>query len=292
MSAFNSLARLTVNTFGRRTTQTQIETNMSSVVPEESPVYAAERQQAMTQLVRERGRISVVELAERYDVTTETVRRDLSILEDRHLIRRVHGGAVPADALTLIEMGLPDRDVSRIEQKQRIAAAAVDLLPRADSTVLIDAGSTTARLARLLPPNLRITVITHAVPIAAQLAGSPQIELHLLPGRVRRHTHAAVGPETVDALNAIRAEIAFVGTNGISVGHGLSTPDRTEAAVKRAIIDRARRVVVLADSSKVGVERTMKFAELSDIDTLVTDKEISTSDRRAFERAGVEVMTV
>jgi len=255
-------------------------------------VYAAERQQAMTQLVRARGRISVVELAERYDVTTETVRRDLSILEDRHLVRRVHGGAVPADALTLIEMGLPDRDVSRIEQKQRIAAAAVDLLPRADSTVLIDAGSTTVRFARLLPPNLRITVVTHAVPIAAQLAGSPQIELHVLPGRVRRHTHAAVGAETVEALDAIRADIAFVGTNGITVDHGLSTPDRTEAAVKRAIIERARRVVGLADPSKVGVERTMKFAELTDIDTLVTDKEISTSDRRAFERAGVEVMTV
>jgi DeoR family fructose operon transcriptional repressor len=254
-------------------------------------VYAAERQQAMTQLVRERGRISVVELAECYDVTTETVRRDLSMLEDRHLIRRVHGGAVPADALTLIEAGLPDRDVSRIEQKQRIAAAAVDLLPRADSTVILDAGSTTVRLSRLLPPNLRMTVITHAVPIAAQLAGSPHIELHVLPGRVRRHTHAAVGTETIEALAQVRADLAFVGTNGITVAHGLSTPDRTEAAVKRAIIERARRTVVLADSSKIGVERTFKFAELSDVDTLVTDKEISASDRRAIEHAGVEVIT-
>ncbi|MBF4766000.1 DeoR/GlpR transcriptional regulator [Nocardioides islandensis] len=254
-------------------------------------MYAAERQQAMTQLVRQRGRISVVELAERYDVTTETVRRDLSMLEDRHLIRRVHGGAVPADALTLIEAGLPDRDVSRIEQKQRIAAAAVDLLPRADSTVILDAGSTTVRLSRLLPPNLRMTVITHAVPIAAQLAGSPHIELHVLPGRVRRHTHAAVGTETIEALEQVRADLAFVGTNGITVEHGLSTPDRTEAAVKRAIIERARRTVVLADSSKIGVERTIKFAELSDVDTLVTDKEISASDRRAIEHAGVEVIT-
>ena len=189
-------------------------------------MYAAERQQAMTQLVRERGRISVVELAQQYDVTTETVRRDLSVLEDRNLVRRVHGGAVPADALTLIEAGLPDRDVSRIEQKQRIASAALDLLPRADSTVILDAGSTTVRLSRLLPPNLRMTVVTHAVPIAAQLAGSPQIELHLLPGRVRRHTHAAVGPETVEALDSIRADLAFVGTNGLTVEHGLSTPDR------------------------------------------------------------------
>jgi DeoR family transcriptional regulator, fructose operon transcriptional repressor len=254
-------------------------------------VYAAERQQAMTHLVRERGRISVVELSQEYDVTTETVRRDLSMLEERNLVRRVHGGAVPADALTVLEAGLPDRDVAFIEQKQRIAAAGIELLPRADSTVIIDAGSTTVRLSRLLPPNLRITVVTHAVPIAAQLAGSPQVELHLLPGRVRRHTHAAVGPETVEALGAIRADIAFVGTNGITVAHGLSTPDRTEAAVKRAIVERARRVVVLADSSKIGVERTIKFAELASVDTLVTDKDIASHDRSAIEREGVEVIT-
>ena len=255
-------------------------------------LYPEERQHAIAGLVADRGRVSVTDVAERFGVTTETVRRDLSVLEDRNLVRRVHGGAVPADALTLIEAGLPDRDVSRIEQKQRIASAALDLLPRADSTVILDAGSTTVRLSRLLPPNLRMTVVTHAVPIAAQLAGSPQIELHLLPGRVRRHTHAAVGPETVEALDSIRADLAFVGTNGLTVEHGLSTPDRTEAAVKRAIIGRARRVVVLADSSKVGVERTIKFAELSEIDTLVTDKEIATSDRRSIERAGVEVITV
>jgi DeoR family fructose operon transcriptional repressor len=254
-------------------------------------VYAAERQQAMTQLVRARGRISVVELAQEYDVTTETVRRDLSVLEDRNLVRRVHGGAIPADALTLIEAGLPDRDVARIEQKQRIAAAAVELLPKADSTVVIDAGTTTVRLSRLLPANLQMTVVTHAVPIAAQLAGSPQIELHLLPGRVRRHTHAAVGAETVEALDAIRADLAFLGTNGLTVEHGLSTPDRTEAAVKRAIVERARRVVVLADSSKIGVERTIKFAELAAVDTLVTDKEIATDAREAIERQGVEVIT-
>jgi DeoR family fructose operon transcriptional repressor len=253
-------------------------------------VYAAERQQAMTQLVRERGRMSVVDLAQRYDVTTETVRRDLSILEDRHLIRRVHGGAVTAEALTLIEAGLPDRDVARIEQKQRIAAAALDLLPHADSTVIIDAGSTTMRFSRLLPATLRITVVTHAVPIAAQLAGQQQIELHLLPGRVRRHTHAAVGAETIEALGRVRADIAFIGTNGMTVEHGFSTPDRTEAAVKRAIVAQAGLVVVLADSSKVGVERTIKFAELSDVDTLVTDREISASERRAFEATGIEVV--
>jgi DeoR family fructose operon transcriptional repressor len=167
----------------------------------------------------------------------------------------------------------------------------------------MDGGTTTEVLADMLArrtavepsdgngPHHELVVITHAVPIAAQLAESPHIELHVLPGRVRRHTHAAVGTETIEALAQVRADLAFVGTNGITVAHGLSTPDRTEAAVKRAIIARARRTVVLADSSKIGVERTIKFAELSDVDTLVTDKEISASDRRAIEHAGVEVIT-
>ena len=253
-------------------------------------MYAAERQQAMTQLVRERGRISVVELAHQYDVTTETVRRDLSVLEDRNLVRRVHGGAVPADALTLLEAGLPDRDVSRIEQKQRIASAALDLLPRADSTVILDAGSTTVRLSRLLPPNLRMTVVTHAVPIAAQLAGSPQIELHLLPGRVRTTTQAAVGVDTVAALQHLRADVVFLGTNALTLAHGLSTPDRDEAATKRAMVASARQVVVLADASKIGVESSLRFATLDEVDVLVTDDGVADADRRALMRTGLEVV--
>ena len=112
----------------------------------------------------------------------------------------------------------------------------------------------------------------------------------MLPGRVRRTTLAAVGTETVAALELIRADVAFVGTNGVTVRHGLSTPDRTEADTKAALIASAHRVVVLADSSKIGVERTVRFAELSQVDTLITDEGISAEDRTAIEAAGVEVV--
>ena len=198
---------------------------------------------------------------------------------------------MPADALTLLEAGLPDRDVSRIEQKQRIAAAAVDLLPRADSTVILDAGSTTIRLARLLPSNLRITR-DHPRGADRGPAGRIAADRAARAARPRTPPHArGRGPGDGRGAGPVRADLAFVGTNGLTVEHGLSTPDRTEAAVKRAIIERARRTVVLADSSKIGVERTIKFAELSDVDALVTDKEITASDRRAIEKAGVEVIT-
>jgi DeoR family fructose operon transcriptional repressor len=250
-------------------------------------MYAEERQQAMAHLISRRGRLSVVQLAEQFEVTTETVRRDLSTLDRMGVVRRVHGGAVPAGSLTVIESGIGERDQSNTQAKEAIANAAVALLPPPDSVVVIDAGSTTARFAAALPRDHRLIVITHSVPVATRLAGLPQIELHLLPGKVRPTTHAAVGAETVAALAELRA---FVATNGLTVGHGLTTPDSDEAASKRAIIACARRTVVLADSTKLGVETAVRFATLDSLDVLVTDSDIEPQDRRALEAAGIEVV--
>jgi len=253
-------------------------------------VYAEERQQAMARAIGQDGRLSVTQLADTFDVTTETVRRDLSSLERIGLVRRVHGGAVPASSLSVIESGLGERDQSNTAAKDAIAAAAIQQLPPPGSVVILDAGSTTARLAAVLPRDHRLTVVTHAVPIAARLAGLPHIELHLLPGRVRPTTHAAVGTDTVAALQDLRADLAFVATNGITIDFGLSTPDRDEAATKRAITAAARRTVVVSDSSKIGVETSQRFAALADVDVLVTDDGIADDDRRALEKAGLEVV--
>jgi len=253
-------------------------------------VYAEERQQAIADLVAQRGRLSVNALAAEYAVTTETVRRDLSVLERAGIMRRVHGGAVPAAALTALEAKVGDRDLAHADEKDRIAKRAVDLLPASGGSVILDAGTTTARLAMMVPRDLQLTVITNAVPIAARLAGSPSIRLHLLPGRVRPTTHAAVGEDTVEALGRLKADVAFVGTNGLSAAHGLSTPDHAEAAAKRALIAAAHQVVVLVDSSKIGQEHTVRFAELSEIDVVITDGGITPSDRAALERREIEVV--
>ena len=253
-------------------------------------MYAEERQQAMTRLVEEHGRMSVAAIADRFGVTTETVRRDLSALERMGVLRRVHGGAVPASSLSVIESGLGERDRANTAEKELIAKAALDELPPAGGTVLLDAGSTTVRFASLLPRDHRLVVVTHAVPVAARLAGLPHIDLHLLPGRVRTTTQAAVGAETVRALEELRVDVSFLGTNGITVAHGLSTPDHDEAAAKRAMVHAARRTVCLADSSKVGTEAAVRFAALDEVDVLVTDAGVSAADRGALEDAGVEVV--
>lgn len=253
-------------------------------------MYAEERRQAMADLITQRGRLSVNELADAYAVTTETVRRDLSVLEHTGLVRRVHGGAVPATALSRLETAVTDRDLAQAEQKDHIAQAAVALLPPSGGSVLLDAGTTTSRLASHLPPDRELTVITNAVPIAGRLVGLPGTDLYLLPGRVRRTTQAAVGEDTVAALSRLRADVVFVGTNGISLDHGLSTPDHSEAAAKHAMVRAGHRIVALADSTKIGAEHTVRFARLTDIDTLVTDAGISDTDRKSFEELGVEVV--
>jgi DeoR family fructose operon transcriptional repressor len=253
-------------------------------------MYAEERQQAIARLVGERGRLSVNDLAEQYDVTTETVRRDLTALERLGLVRRVHGGAVPAGALSSIESALGERDAVRTDEKDRIGKAAAALLPRDGATVLFDAGSTTARVAAALPPELRLTAFTHSLPVAVRLAAGAHIDLTVLPGRVRRTTQAAVGADTVQAVSHLRADVAFIGTNALSIIHGLSTPDPEEAATKRALVNAARRVIVVADSTKLGRESAVRFASLDQVDVLVTDRAASAADIEAIEKAGVEVV--
>ncbi|GGF38428.1 D-beta-D-heptose 1-phosphate adenosyltransferase [Marmoricola endophyticus] len=254
-------------------------------------MYAAERQQSIAAAVADHGRLSVAEIASTYDVTTETVRRDLTLLERAGFVRRVHGGVVPARSLSMIEAAVADRDSANAEQKDLIAEAALDLLPDPHGTLLLDAGTTTVRLAARLPMDHPLTLITHSVPVAARAVGLPHVDLHLLPGRVRSTTQAAVGAETVAALSALRADVVMVGSNGVTEGLGLSTPDHDEAATKQAMVRSGRTVVALVDSTKIGIESTHRFAELADVDVLVTDAGIDPADRRALEKRGLEVRT-
>ena len=210
----------------------------------------------------------------------------------RQILRRVHGGAVVAENLALVETALTEREPTFVVQKTKIAQAACEYLPRTGSTVLFDSGTSVARLAAVVPAGRLSTVVTNSVPVAAQLAlanGGPT-QVHLLGGRVRGITQATVGSETVGALARLRCDVAFLGTNGVSVRHGFSTPDPDEAAVKEAMVASARRVIVLADSSKIGVELLVTFAPTNAVDVLITDDGISAHDRAELISTGMEVV--
>ncbi|WP_344582707.1 DeoR/GlpR family DNA-binding transcription regulator [Streptomyces lunalinharesii] len=253
--------------------------------------YAPERQQEILRLARERGRVDVLSLAEEFQVTAETVRRDLKALDRAGLVRRVHGGAIPAGRLDF-EPDLAERDAVAADEKQRIARAALAELPGGEGpgSVILDAGTTAARLAAEIPLEAELTVVTHGLPVAARLADHPGLTLHLVGGRIRHRTRAAVDDWALRAYREINADVLFLATNGFSLEGGLTTPDLAEAAVKRALIAAARRVVLLADSAKFGQQHFARFGDLADVDLLITDTGLSPEDARAIERAGTEVV--
>lgn len=251
-------------------------------------MYATERQQEILGKARADGRVEVRELAELLDVTPETVRRDLTALERRGLLHRVHGGAIPVERLGF-EPAVAERESLMSSEKERIARAALDELPDGGG-IILDAGTTTARLAELLPTDRELTVVTHSLPIALSLAARPLVTLHLLGGTIRGRTLAAVGAWTERDVQDIFADVAFLGTNGLTLGQGLTTPDLLEAGVKRALVGAARRIVVLADHTKVGRSEFAHVAPLSAIDTLITDTGLETELAEEIEAAGTRVV--
>lgn len=253
-------------------------------------MYAPERHQQILDTARSDGRVDVTSLARMLEVTPETVRRDLTALERRGVLRRVHGGAIPVERLG-IEPGVSDRETRAAGEKERIARAALDELPEGGS-IILDAGTTTVRLAELLPTDRELTVVTHSIPVASVLISRPNITLHLLGGVVRGRTLAAVGEWTKSQIAEVFADVAFMGTNGISVSRGLTTPDLAEASVKRALIGAARRTVVLSDASKFGRQDFARVADLADIDTVITDSALHDDLAAEIENAGPRVVIV
>lgn len=204
-----------------------------------------------------------------FSVTNETVRRDLIALERRGILRRTHGGAILVETLGF-EPANSVRAAVMIEEKRRIAQAAVDELP-ADGAVLIDAGTTTALLAEFLPRGRDITVVTNSLHVANTLAGRANVNLMCIGGRVRGTTLCTVDRWAMQALAELRVDVTFLGTNGLTIEHGLTTSDQAEASVKEAMMAAAKRVVLMADHSKVGTEYFHRYGAIGDVDLLITD---------------------
>lgn len=253
-------------------------------------MYAEERQRLILEGARANGRVDVSELAAEFDVTSETVRRDLTALERHGVLRRVHGGAIPVERLGF-EPALSARDGLMTAEKERIAKAAIAEVPP-EGAILLDAGSTTGRLAEQLPADRTLTVVTNSVTIAFTLSARPNITLMLLGGRLRGRTLAGVDDWALRALADTYVEVAFMATNGVSVERGLTTPDTSEAAVKRAAIGAARRTVLLADHTKVGNDHFARFGSLAEVDTFITDTGVDAELARDIEAAGPRVVLV
>jgi len=262
---------------------------MSLNGPDERAVFAGERQQRILALLRAAGRVDTRDLAESFDVSIESIRKDLIHLERHGQLQRVHGGAIPAESASF-EAPVQER-TGFAREKTRIAEAALDHLPVGGS-ILLDAGSTTERLAELLPPGPALTVFTNTLPIALKLLGHAQLDVFTLGGRVRSRTLAEVDEWALRSLAELNADVAFLGTNGLHPERGLTTPDPAEAHVKRAMLASARRRILLCDHSKIGSISTVQHATLEDIDLLITDDGATSDQLATLRAAGLEIQVV
>ena len=262
-------------------------------------MFAEERQRRIADLVSDAGRVNVTDLATDFDITTETVRRDLAVLEKAGALQRVHGGAVPRRAHSLEEPTFGDREIHYLEQKTVIAQCALRLLGETMS-ISLDGGTTCAAFSRAIAqeaqerqsaevPPRQLRVVTNSMSVIDNLASAPGVEIFVLPGRFRPVTRATVGPQTIAAIDEHRVDLAVLGTNGLSED-GISTPDHDEAATKSAFVRSGRKVAVLADSAKFDAVSLVRFAALDHIDYLITDKAPRAPMSTHLEDSEVEVL--
>ncbi|MEV1021693.1 DeoR/GlpR family DNA-binding transcription regulator [Streptomyces sp. NPDC050264] len=251
---------------------------------------AEERQREIVRTARRTGSVDVTELATELGVAKETVRRDLRALEDHGLVRRTHGGAYPVESAGF-ETTLAFRTTMHVPEKRRIATAAADLLGDAE-TVFVDEGFTPQLIAEALPRDRPLTVVTASLATAGALAEADNTTVLLLGGRVRAGTLATVDHWTTKMLAGFVLDLAYIGANGISRDHGLTTPDPAVSEVKAQAIRAARRTVFAGVHTKFGAVSFCRFAPVGALETIVTGSQLPASEAHRYSLMGPQVIRV
>lgn len=243
-----------------------------------------ERQQQMMEQLNAWGEIKVIELKDRFDVTEMTIRRDLEKLEKLGLAKRTFGGAILASK----DVALQERTTLMAEQKQRIGRLAASLVQSGDS-IFIDGGTTTLEVARHLPVQAQITVVTNAINVAAVLA-ERKIPTIVAGGVLVETTNSMVGPMAVETISRMAFDKIFLGSTGINPEHGYSNSNMYEAEIKRFAIQKTKEAYVVMDHTKFGARVLFSFAELSQVYTLITDQMPESDLVNAIQSTGSEIL--
>jgi DeoR/GlpR family transcriptional regulator of sugar metabolism len=255
-------------------------------------MLARQRQALILERVREDGGVRVADLVRELGVSDMTVRRDLEILSDRGLLEKVHGGAAALSDLAVAEPTFTAKSSRQQAEKAAIAAAAAELV-EPGMAIAISAGTTTHALARQLVDIPRITVVTNSIPVADVLHHGGRLDQTIiLTGGVRTPSEALVGPFATAALRTVHVDLAFVGVHGMDPHSGFTCPNLLEAETDGALIDAARRLVIVADHTKWGVIGISSIARLDQPDVLITDSGLDAEARSALERVVRQLMVV
>ncbi len=250
-------------------------------------MLSEERRRAILEVLQNDGRVLVTDLAKHFHTSQITIRKDLeSMHHDGHL-ERTHGGALPVKPGALKDRSLSEKERLHRQEKVRIAAAAVQTI-REGQVVILDSGTTTTAIARACRRFRSLTIITNATNIAAELADS-HVEVILTGGVLRANSFSLVGPLAEESLQKLSADLLFLGVDGFDVRYGLTTPNLLEARVNRAMVEAARRTVLVCDSSKFGKRSLSLILPTSKIREIITDKSAPKNDLRVLREAGVAV---
>jgi DeoR family transcriptional regulator, aga operon transcriptional repressor len=249
-----------------------------------------ERRREILGILHRDGRVLVKDLAPHFRISQITIRKDLEFLDHQGVIQRTHGGALPVQAGALLDPTLREKEKLHRKQKTHIALAAARLVDEGQS-VLLDSGTTTTAIARALRDMAHLTVITNAINIAAELAGT-HVEVILTGGMLRKNSFSLVGPLAERTLRELSADILFLGVDGFDTKAGLFTPNLFESEVNRAMVEISRRTIAVCDSSKFGRRSLCNIMPVTMVHEVITDKQIPKSDLRALKEAGVKVTLV
>jgi DeoR/GlpR family transcriptional regulator of sugar metabolism len=247
------------------------------------------RRALLTSFVDEHGQATVVELAESFGVSTDTVRRDLDWLAERGAIARTYGGAVTLSGLAATDSPFNDRTAVHLDAKRRIGAAAAERIADGE-TVLLNGGTTTLAVARALGGHRNLTIVTNNLRLPAEVPAASVRDVYLLGGNCRLKSNVTLGPVAFPGMEGVSADIAVIGVGGVSAKAGLSTTNLQEAQMMAQMIESALRTVVVADSSKFGRNAFAHIARLDAISALVTDAEPDAELAEVLASAGVELV--
>jgi DeoR/GlpR family transcriptional regulator of sugar metabolism len=249
-------------------------------------MLTAERRDLLLDRLRVDGRIVAKDLAVELGLSEDTLRRDLRDLAAAGLCHRVYGGALPASP-ALVDYGR--RVDVEPASKERVAAHAVGLI-EPGATVILDGGTTTLAVARLLPRTLACTVITHSPTVAVALLDHPGAEVLLLGGRLFKHSAVTCGAQAVEAAMNVTADVFLLGVTGVHPTAGLTTGDADEAAMKRTLAGRAAETYVLASAEKIGAASAYRVLPLAEVTGIITDAPKNDATVRKLARAGARVV--